>query len=250
VFDLSGRVALVTGAGQNVGAGIARALAAQGATVAVNDVDADRAQATVAAVEQAGGQAIAVPFDVTDREAALDAIDGTRSQIGRVDVLVNNAGNAGANTFTPTQFRDLDPEEWTKFVDVNLWGVVNCTKAVIDGMCDRGWGRVITISSGAGVVGIRLGISMYGAGKGGAIAFMRHVAVEVARFGVTANCVALGLMGTATPTDATASLSRSVPTGRLGTPEDVGAACVYLASDEASWITGQTVNLNGGTITT
>ncbi len=250
MFDLGGRIALVTGAGQNVGAGIARALGAQGATVAVNDIDPERADAAAATVTSGGGQAITVPFDVTDRDAATRAIEHTRAQVGRVDVLVNNAGNAGANAFAPAQFRDLDPGQWARFVDVNLWGVVNCTKAVIDGMCDRGWGRVITISSGAGVVGMRLGVSLYAAGKGGAISFMRHLAIEVARFGVTANTLALGLMGTVTPSDVTASLARSVPVGRLGTPEDVGAACVYLASEEAGWVTGQTINLNGGSVTT
>jgi NAD(P)-dependent dehydrogenase (short-subunit alcohol dehydrogenase family) len=186
---------------------------------------------------------------VTDYEAAGTAIEGMRSSVGRIDILVNNAGNAGANTMAPTQFRDLDQSQWDRFIDINLWGVVNCTKAVIDGMCDRGWGRVITISSGAGVIGMRLGVSLYAAGKGGAISFMRHVAVEVADRGVTANTLALGLMGTFTPSGATESLARAIPVGRLGSPDDVGAACVYLASDEAAWMTGQTINLNGGAVT-
>lgn len=127
--------------------------------------------------------------------------------------------------------------------------MLNCTKAVIDGMCTRRFGRVITISSAAGQIGIPLGISLYGAGKGGAIAFMRHLALEVARDGVTVNVLALGLMSNVGNTDVTAALARSVPLGRLGTPDDVGAAVVYLTSNEASWMTGQTIGLNGGSVT-
>jgi 3-oxoacyl-[acyl-carrier protein] reductase len=110
-------------------------------------------------------------------------------------------------------------------------------------------GRVITISSGAGVVGLPIGVSLYGAGKGGAIAFMRHLAIELARSGVTANTLALGLMSNAGDASGTQSIAATVPVGRLGTPEDVGAAVVYLASPEASWVTGQTIHLNGGSVT-
>jgi len=129
-------------------------------------------------------------------------------------------------------------------------GVLNCSRAVIDGMCERGWGRVITISSGAGVIGMRMGISIYAAAKSGAIGFMRHLAMEVARDGVTANTLALGLMGVQELTELTRDTARQIPVGRLGAPEDVGAACAYLASEEAAWMTGQTINLNGGSVTT
>jgi NAD(P)-dependent dehydrogenase (short-subunit alcohol dehydrogenase family) len=121
---------------------------------------------------------------------------------------------------------------------------------VIDGMCERAWGRVITISSGAGVIGMRMGISIYAAAKSGSIGFMRRLAVEVARQGVTANTLALGLMGVQDLTELTRDTARQIPVGRLGSPEDVGAACVYLASEEAAWMTGQTINLNGGSTTT
>jgi NAD(P)-dependent dehydrogenase (short-subunit alcohol dehydrogenase family) len=121
---------------------------------------------------------------------------------------------------------------------------------VIDGMCDRGFGRVITISSGAGQVGLPLGVSTYGAAKGGAIAFMRHLAMEVARQGVTANTLALGTMAHVADAKVLEPIARSVPVGRLGTPEDVAAAVLYLASDESGWMTGQTIGLNGGAITT
>ncbi|NCY16164.1 MAG: SDR family oxidoreductase, partial [Actinobacteria bacterium] len=138
----------------------------------------------------------------------------------------------------------------------NLYGVINCVKATIDGMCERRWGRIITISSGAGTQGLNIGVSLYGAGKGGGISFMRHLAVECARDGVTANTLALGLMERDDPgvteesRTVTAAMARQVPVGRLGTPRDIGTACVFLASDEAEWITGQTISINGGAVTT
>jgi NAD(P)-dependent dehydrogenase (short-subunit alcohol dehydrogenase family) len=241
MFDLSGRTAVVTGAGQNVGAGIARLLAARGATVHVNDIVDGRAADTVAQITAAGGHAVASPFDVTDYDAVTDAI----ATIGAVDILVNNAGNGGAEGMGLVQFRDSEPAGWMGAINVNLFGVLHCSRAVINGMCERGFGRVITISSGAGITGLRIGVSPYAAGKGGAIAFMRHLAAENARHGVTANSLALGLMQpeNSGPVDA---LAKQIPVGRTGTPDDVGHACVYLASNEASWITGQTIHLDGG----
>jgi NAD(P)-dependent dehydrogenase (short-subunit alcohol dehydrogenase family) len=241
MFDLSGRIAVVTGAGQNVGAGIARLLAAQGATVHVNDIVEDRAKETVTRITDAGGSASTLPFDVTDYDAVTAAID----DVGTVDILVNNAGNGGAEGMGLVQFRESEPAGWRGAINVNLFGVLHCSRAVINGMCDRGFGRVITISSGAGITGLHIGVSPYAAGKGGAISFMRHLAAETARFGVTANTLALGLMQpeNSGPVDA---LARQIPVGRTGTPDDVGFGCVYLASDEASWITGQTIHLDGG----
>lgn len=249
MFDLSGRTALVTGAGQGVGAGIARCLAAAGAAVAVNDIVAERAATTANAIADTGGQTAPVPFDVTDRDAVLAGVAEAQAALGPIDILVNNAGNAGAAGMVVAQFRDMDPALWNRYVDVNLYGLLNCAKAVVDGMCERGWGRVIAISSGAGVVGLRMGISIYAAAKSGQIGFVRHLAMETARSGVTANTLALGLMGVQEITEVTREAARAVPVGRLGTPDDAGAACVYLASDEAAWLTGQTINLNGGSHT-
>jgi NAD(P)-dependent dehydrogenase (short-subunit alcohol dehydrogenase family) len=249
MFELSGRVVLVTGAGQGVGAGIASLLAGQGAVVAVNDLEQARAEQTVKSIEAAGGKATPACFDVTDFEAVAAAVNDLRAAIGPVDVLVNNAGNGGAEGMKPAQFRDSDPQSWHGPIDVNLFGVLNCSRNVIGDMCDRGWGRVITIASGAGMVGLRIGVSAYGAGKGGAIGFMRHLAVESARFGVTANTLALGLMTNPGGPGVAEALARQIPVGRTGTPEDIGALCVYLASPEASWMTGQTIHINGGAVT-
>jgi NAD(P)-dependent dehydrogenase (short-subunit alcohol dehydrogenase family) len=240
MFDLTGRTALVTGSGQHVGAGIARTLAAQGAAVVVNDIVAERAQHTVDAIAEAGGSARVATFDVTDYAQVVTALDGLD-----VDILVNNAGNGGARGMAMKQFKDMDPSDWDATIDVNLYGVLNCTRAVINGMRDRSWGRVITISSGAGVTGLRIGVSPYAAGKGGAISFMRHLAAENARAGVTANSIAIGLMQPP-QSGALESMAAQVPVGRTGMPEDIGYLCTYLASPEASWMTGQTIHLDGG----
>ena len=247
MFDLSGRIALVTGGGQNVGAGIARALAARGAAVAVNDLHAERAERVAKEIEGSGGRAVAAPFDVTSLAEVQAGVASVKSQLGPVDVLVNNAGVPDGMGLT--RFRDYDPAQWATMIDLNLYGVLHCARAVVDDMCARGWGRIITISSGAGQVGLPIGVSLYGAGKGGAIAFMRHLAIELARSGVTANTLALGLMSNAGDAEGTKAIAAQVPVGRLGTPGDVGAAVVYLASPEASWITGQTIGLNGGSTT-
>lgn len=244
MFDLSGRRALITGAGQNVGAGIARALAAQGAHVAINDLVAERAEAVAAEIDAAHpGRATAAPFDVTD----LDAVLGAVARTGPIDIAVSNAGTPRHDRIAP--FHDLGPADWDAMIRLNVYGLLHLTHAVLGPMRERGWGRIITIASGAGTAGTRIGVSPYATAKGGAIAFTRTIALEEARAGITANSLALGMMATG---DAAldADLGRPIPVGRVGTPGDVGAACVWLASDEAAWVTGQTIEVNGGAITT
>ena len=246
MFDLTGKTALITGAGQGVGLGIARTLIDAGATVFVNDLVPERAASAAA---ELGPNATPLPFNVAD----FDEVEAAIASAGQIDILVNNAGIPPS--MRAIKFRDLPREEWAPYIDVNLNGVLNCVKAVIDGMCDRKWGRIITISSGAGTEGLNIGVSIYGAGKGAGISFMRHLAVENARDGVTANTLALGLMAregveeTEEHRTVTAHMAKTVPVGRLGTGADVGFACVYLASEEAAWITGQTISLNGGSVT-
>jgi len=244
MFDLTGRTALVTGAGQGVGFGIATTLLEAGARVYVNDLVPERAEAAAARL---GPNAHPVPFSVADADEVRRAVD----DLEPIDILVNNAGIPPA--MRPVKFREMDPAEWAAYINVNLYGVINCVHATIDGMCERGWGRVITISSGAGTQGLNIGVSMYGAGKGGAISFMRHLAVETARSGVTANTLTLGLMARDDDSEearsVTASMAKQIPVGRLGTGRDIGYTCVFLASDEAEWITGQTIAVNGGSVT-
>lgn len=242
MFELNGRTALVTGAGQGVGAGIARALARQGAAVLVNDLHAERADAAAAAIRAAGGAAEACAFDVTDADAVQGAI-GARA----IDVVVHNAG-IPADGMQLRPFREMDPAEWRRYVDLNLYGVLHVTRAALGGMCERRFGRIVTISSEAGRLGMPIGVSLYGAAKAAAVAFTRHLAMEVAPFGVTANALALGAMDNI-PEPMRSAVAKQTPTRRVGTPEDVGAAVVYLASDEASWVTGQLLPVNGGSST-
>jgi 3-oxoacyl-[acyl-carrier protein] reductase len=240
-----GRVALVTGAGRGVGAGIAAALASAGAAVAVNDLDSGRAAATAARITVEGGRAHPCVADVTDLVAVEAMVADIETALGPVDVLVNNAG-IPADGFVPRPFRAMPIDDWDKFVRLNLYGVLHGVKATVDGMCDRGWGRIVTVSSEAGRMGLPSGISLYGASKAAAMGFSRHLALELLGTGVTANCVALGLMATG-PDD---GRRPPWPTARLGDPLDVAAAVCFLASDEAEWITGQVLGVNGGALTT
>lgn len=247
MFDLSGHVALVTGAGRNAGAGIVRALAVQGAAVAVNDLVPERAQAVADEILNDGGKAFAVAFDVTDRVAvAAGLASATAALGGHVDILVHNAGVPAG--MTPVRFRDLDPSQWRGPVDINLFGAMNCVHSVIDAMSEGGWGRIVQISSGSARTGSSAGLSLYGAAKSGVEGFVRHLSQELGPSGVTANVLSLGVQSSIGE-DALKHAVNGIPTGRAGTPEDVGAAVVYLVSNEASWMTGQTINLNGGSVT-
>lgn len=249
IFDLSGRVALVTGAGQNAGEGIARMLARQGATVIVNDILEARAEQVADQIRADGGKAIARPFDVTDLAGVKAGIAEACRGIGAtVDILVNNAGNGGAGGLLKMMpFSEMPPEYWHAPIEVNLHGVMNCTHAVLGGMIEKGWGRLVSIASTAGTQGGQ-GMSHYGAAKGGAIAFTRHMAIENAAHGITANSIALGLIRQ-TDDPRLNDMAAAIPVGRRGNPDDVAALTLYLASAESAWFTGQTLHLNGGKFT-
>ena len=246
MFNLKRHTALVTGAGQGVGAGIAKALAKQGAAVVVNDYYLERAQSTAREILATDGRAVAVQGDVTNLESIRKMVEAGRASFGAIDILVNNAGNAGVGAFVPTQFRDMPIKEWDKFIEINLYGVLHCVKVLLDEMCDRGWGRIITITSGAYRVGNGMGISLYAAGKAGAVGFSKQLSSEVGRFGVTVNCVEIAVINNVPGAE---EWAKTKPIARPGTPADIGAAVVYLASEEASWITGQVIPVNGGSTT-
>jgi len=242
MFDLTGKVALVTGAGQHVGRGIAEALALQGAAVAVNDIVEARAKEAAEAIEANGGRAIAAASDATDLDAVKAMVAQVESELGPVDVLVSNAGNSGANPAIPRKFVEMDPADWNQYVDINFYAVLNGIHAVLPGMIERQRGRIITISSDAGRQGINMGMSIYSGGKAGALGFQRSLACEVGKHQVTVNAVSLGMI----PGDWDPGSPKGIPLGRYGAPADVGPAVVYLASDEASWVTGQILSVNGG----
>jgi len=241
-IDLGGRVALVTGTGRYIGAEIARTLAASGAAVAVNDLRPELAAEVVGEITAGGGRAIAAVGDITDFATVASLVADTTQAFGPIDIVVNNAGipPGGVNV---AHFRDIPMDDWEKLFAVNLFAVLYTTKAVIDGMCDRGWGRIVTVSSDAGRVGMGQGLSIYGAAKAGAVAFGRNLAHEVGKFGVTVNSVSLGMMDNFPPREAAV---RMVPVRRQGRKEDVATTVTFLASDAASYITGQTIPVNGG----
>jgi len=243
VPELTGRRALITGAGQNVGAGIARVLAARGALIGVNDVFPDRAERVVEEIRAAGGVAEPVVADVTDLAAVTEAF----GRFGPIDILVNNAG-IPVSGISMKKFVDEDPAEWKVLVDLNVYGPLNCTHVALPGMLDRGWGRVITISSESARVGDKL-IATYAAAKGAGPALMRSLAKEVGRHGITCNSLSLATQNNA-GTDEESGMAlkqlRSYIVPRLGKASDVAAAAAWLVSDDAAWVTGQTIPINGG----
>jgi 2-hydroxycyclohexanecarboxyl-CoA dehydrogenase len=243
-LTLAGSVVLVTGAARGIGAGIARAVAAAGASVAVCDVAEDTATATAAAI---GARALPLVMDVSDARSVRAAVAETEARLGPIDVLVNNAGIDVIGPFLGSRESD-----WDRLWAVNVKGTLLATRAVLDGMIARERGRIVNIGSDAGRVGSS-GEAVYSATKGGIIAFTKTLAREVAKHGVTVNCVCPGPTDTALLEQVRefdeklhASLARAIPLRRLGRPEDVAAAVVFLASDAAAYITGQTLSVSGG----
>lgn len=245
-FSLEGRVALITGGGRGIGRETALWFARAGADVVVGDIF-DGVGAVADEVQALGRRALAVRLDVTDSEQARGAVAEANARLGKVDILVNSAG-----THLAQRFSEGNVSEWERVLRVNLLGTIICCHAVIGGMMQRQYGKIVTVASDAGRVG-SMGQAVYGATKGGVIAFTRNLATEMARYKVNVNCVSPGLINTdmwnATRVEKpklAQAYEATVPWKRLGEPSEIAAAVMFLVSDEAEYITGQTLSVNGG----
>ena len=240
---------VVTGGGRGIGRAVALALARDGWAVGVLDLDGGSADAVVAEIVAAGGEAAGVAADVTQLPTVQAAVATLEQALGPVEALVNNAG-----WDVLARFVEGPPELWDRVIAVNLKGVLHATYAVLPGMIERGRGRVVSVSSDAGRVG-SFGEAVYSACKAGVIGFSKALAREVARTGITVNCVCPGPTETALLASVMsgeqgqkvlAGMRRAIPLGRLGQPEDIAPAVVYLLSDGAAYVTGQVLSVSGG----
>lgn len=241
MFDLSGKKALVTGASGGIGAAIAQALVAQGATVALSGTRRDALDAVAASLGEA---ARVVPCNLSDPAAVETLVPEAEAALGGLDILVNNAGLT--RDMLAVRLRD---EDWDQVIAVNLTASFRLARAALKGMMKRRWGRIIGITSVVGVTG-NPGQCNYAASKAGLIGMSKSLAAEVAQRGITVNCVAPGFIATAM-TDKLNDRQKegilgAIPAGTMGSPEDIAAAVVYLASAEAQYVTGQTLHVNGG----
>ena len=250
-LDLKGKSVIVTGGGRGIGAAIATGLADEGANVAIADIDEATAEKIAAEIAGKGVKSIAVATDVTDPESVAAMVERVESEFGPVDVLVNNAAKLPVFlTFIEEKNSGQTDDFWTKVVDVCYHGVVNCTAAVIEGMTERGYGKIVNMASDAGKVG-EPRQAVYAGAKGAIIAFTKSIAKETGRYGINVNAVCPSM----TKTEAVSAMLseefekrvvKAYPMRRLGEPEDIANLVLFLASDRASWITGQAVSVNGG----
>ncbi|MFA5273014.1 MAG: SDR family NAD(P)-dependent oxidoreductase [Candidatus Peribacter sp.] len=253
MFDLTGKIAIVTGAMRGMGKADAIALATQGATVVVTDIDLRACEEVVKEIEAAGGKAVAFALNVTDKKQIDSVFDAVIRQFKKLDILVNNAG-----IFRPKPTLDLTEEEWQQTIDVNLKGYFLCAQRAAKEMTKQKKGRIINISSIAcGQVGVGfMGSAHYSATKGGVIGMTETMALEWGTLGITVNAIGPGAIDTpmvamikGDPASMKAITDR-VPMKRMGKPEEIAAAVVFLASDEASYITGATLFVDGGYLAT
>jgi 3-oxoacyl-[acyl-carrier protein] reductase len=243
MFDLNGKAALVTGATGGIGGAIAKALHDQGATVAISGTNAAKLEKLAG---ELGDRVFVLPCDLRDRTAVAALADDAEKALGQIDILVNNAGITKDNLFMR-----MKDEEWDDVLSVNLTSVFTLTRGVLRGMMRRRGGRIINIASISGVLG-NPGQGNYAASKAGLVGMTKSLAREVAARGITANCIAPGFISTPM-TDAltekqTEAIAAAIPAQVFGQPEDVAAAVVFFASDEASYVTGETMHVNGGMI--
>ena len=247
-FDLKGRVALVTGSSSGIGRAAAEALAANGARVAVNfHHNGAGAEAARAKIVGAGGEAITVQADVTQASQVQSLVERTVSEFGPIDILVNNAGSL----IERLKILELTEERWDEVIDLNLKSAFLCSKAVAASMMERKTGAIINVSSIAGRNGGALGSIHYSAAKGGVITFTKGLAKELAPFGIRVNAISPGVIDTPyheqfSSPEMMKTYAGMIPLGRVGTPAEVGKVICFLASDAASYLAGETIEINGG----
>jgi 3-oxoacyl-[acyl-carrier protein] reductase len=241
---LIGKVSIITGAGQGIGRATALKFASEGAKVAVCDINLESVNETMQAVVADGGDAAAFRVDVTDKESITRMVDGVMAKWGRIDTLVNNAG-----IVEDAQFKKMTDEQFERVIDVNLKGVYNCTKAVVDIMLEQNSGVILNASSIVGLYG-NFGQTNYAATKFGVIGMMKTWARELGRKGIRANAICPGFIETpilaTIPDKVIKMMEEKVPMGRLGKPEEIANAYAWLASDEASYINGAVIEVSGG----
>ena len=246
--DLSGKVAIVTGAGGGMGVAIARRLASGGAKVVANDLSPEAADKTVADLQEQGHEAVAMAGDVSAIADVRRLVDATRELFGAIHVLVNNAG-----VLRPTRVVDIEEDEWDFIIRVNLKGTYLCSRAVLPVMQRQGWGRIVNMSSTAGRSTSTVGGAHYTASKAGVLGFTRHLAREVARDGITVNAVCPGLIDTdmvrlTIDQEQMDAYAERFPAGRIGEPREVADVVAFLASERTSYITGASLDINGGAL--
>jgi 2-hydroxycyclohexanecarboxyl-CoA dehydrogenase len=238
------RVAIVTGGASGIGQATARRLAEEGAAVVIADVNGEGADGVARSISEGGGRAIALQVDVTDAPGVRAMTEQAITAFGKIDILVSNAGWDRAGPFA-----DTDEELWDRVIAINYRGHLATCHAALPYMRERGGGRIVTVASDAGRVGSS-GEVVYSGAKGAVIAFTKGLAREVARYGINVNCVAPGLVDTpllaGMPEKLIAAIVRSIPLRRTGVPDEIAAAICFFASDDAAYITGQTLSVNGG----
>lgn len=244
---LDRRVSIITGAARGLGLAIAKRLASEGSITFINDLDEKNLSIALAAIKKINNKCFMYTADITDRQSTNNMFEYALKKEGKIDILINNAGITGDRFFHKMKDRD-----WQKVIDVNIGGTYNCTRAVIENMRKNCYGRIINISSVVGISG-NIGQTNYAASKAAIIGFTKALSLESAARGITVNAIAPGFIKTAmtdaVPNAIKEKILAKIPVGRFGEPEDIASLIAYLSSEEAGYITGQVISVNGGYLT-